>query len=126
MNDREKIYTTLQIFDKYPPLTSKAKCGLAFMRTFLIDPDVKKYLKTRYLKYEKQAEISTAALQKEFIYPVYWGPWLAGFTEAEGCFSIRQNGSHSYSIAQKEDEAIIKAIKNFFHIETTALYKNTM
>lgn len=126
MDDRIKISTTLQIFDEYPPLTSKAKCGIAFMKTCLKDLDVKKYLNTREFKYERQDEISAAALQKEFIYPSYWGPWLAGFTEAEGCFSIRQNGAHSFSISQKNDEAIIKAIRNFFNIEAKALHQNTM
>lgn len=126
MNDREKILSTLQIFDKYPPLTSKAICGIAFMKTFLVNPDIKKYLETRNLKYENQTKISASLLEKQFIYPNYWGPWLAGFTEAEGCFSIRLNGSHSYSIAQKEGEAIIKAIREFFQIKASARYHNTM
>lgn len=126
INDKEKILSTLQIFDKYPPLTTKAICGIAFMKTFLDNPDVKKYLETRGLKYENQTEIRTALLEKQFVYPYYWGPWLAGFTEAVGCFSIKLNGSHSYSIALKEDEALIKAIRKYWKIEALARYHNSM
>lgn len=126
MNDREKIRETLKIFDKFPPLTSKAVCGIAFMKTFLEEPNVDKYLETRGLKYEKQAEMNATALKQKFIYPSYWGPWLAGFTEAVGCFSIRQNGAHSYSIAQKDDAAIITAIKEYFNIKAAARCLDSM
>jgi autonomous glycyl radical cofactor GrcA len=42
---------------------------------------------------------------------------LAGFSEAECCFSIRKNGYHSFSIRQKNDKYLIEAIKVFFHID---------
>jgi len=36
--------------------------------------------------------------------------------EAESCFSIRKNGSHSFSISQADDKYIIEAIKIKFDI----------
>ena len=39
---------------------------------------------------------------------------MSGFIEAEGCFSIRKNNNSSFSIGQKKDEYLIKAIKQFF------------
>ena len=42
----------------------------------------------------------------------YFKEWLSGFIESEGCFSIRKNGNHSFSISQKERE-IIERIKEY-------------
>lgn len=42
--------------------------------------------------------------------------WLCGFVEAEGCFCIRKNGQHSFSIAQKDERDLILAIRLFFQI----------
>lgn len=46
----------------------------------------------------------------------HWPNWLIGFTEAEGCFCIRSNGSHSFSISQKNGYEVLTAIKTTFKI----------
>lgn len=46
----------------------------------------------------------------------YWPNWLVGFTEAEGSFCIRSNGTHSFSISQKDGYEVLFAIKNTFKI----------
>ena len=46
----------------------------------------------------------------------HWPNWLIGFTEAEGCFCIRSNGSHSFSISQKGGYEVLTAIKKSFKI----------
>jgi hypothetical protein len=33
----------------------------------------------------------------------YFPIWLSGFIESEGCFSIRKNGNHSFSIGQNDE-----------------------
>lgn len=48
----------------------------------------------------------------------YYNEWLSGFTEAEGCFSIRQNNNHSFSIGQNNDKYLIDAIKSHFKIQS--------
>lgn len=45
--------------------------------------------------------------------------WLAGFTEAEGCFCIRKNGNQSFSIGQKIDYEILEIIKILFDLPNT-------
>jgi len=44
----------------------------------------------------------------------YFENWLVGFTTAEGCFCVRENGNHSFSISQSYDLAIMDAIKLMF------------
>lgn len=49
----------------------------------------------------------------------YFNNWLCGFTEAEGCFSIRRkrkNNSKSFSIGQNNGYEILSAIKLHFEI----------
>jgi hypothetical protein len=48
----------------------------------------------------------------------YFNEWLSGFIEAEGCFSIRQNNSHSFSIGQNDDKYLIDAIRKHFSIQS--------
>ena len=50
-------------------------------------------------------------------FPLYFKSWISGFIEAEGCFSIRKNNNHSFSIGQNDDYYLINGIKNFFRIE---------
>ena len=44
----------------------------------------------------------------------FW--WLAGFTEAEGCFCVRKNGNQSFSIGHKIDYEILEIIKRLFDL----------
>ena len=47
--------------------------------------------------------------------PFYFKPWFSGWVEVEGCFSIRKNNNHSFSIGQNDDLYLIKAINtNYF------------
>ena len=47
----------------------------------------------------------------------FW--WLAGKTEAEGCFCIRKNGNQSFSIGHKIDYEILEIIKILFDLPNT-------
>jgi len=120
MNDSSRIAKTLEVFKTYPPLTSKATCGVQFMLNCLENPDIDWYFANRELKYSRQSAIIDQREQK-FEIPSYWGPWLAGFTEAEGCFSIKESGSHSFSISQNNDAYLLKAIRQFFGINAKVL-----
>jgi hypothetical protein len=46
----------------------------------------------------------------------YFSVWLVGFTTAEGCFSIRLSGYHSFSISQTYDQSVITAVQLFFQL----------
>jgi hypothetical protein len=50
----------IQIFDTYPPLTSKKICQLAFLKTCLTETSVEKYLSTRDNKFKEQSAIINA------------------------------------------------------------------
>jgi hypothetical protein len=93
-------------------LTSKKICQLAFLKSCLADNSVKKYLYDRNNKYEKQLSV----VQSNFIVPPYFKPWLSGFIEAEGCFSLRKKGNHSFSIGQNDDKYLIETIKAYFNV----------
>ena len=114
MDDKNKIKETIEIFNNYPPITSRLICQLKFMKACLKDNNVKIYLKERNNKYFQQYSINK--LNENITLPLYFPGWLSGFIEAEGCFSIRVNGYHSFSISQKYDKHILDKIKNYFNI----------
>jgi hypothetical protein len=47
---------------------------------------------------------------------LYFPSWLSGFVEAKGCFSIRKNGNHSFSIGQNNDRYLLYMIKTYFNL----------
>ena len=74
--------------------------------------NVEWYLNERNKKYINFININ----QDYSINYSYFNEWLSGFIEAEGCFSIRNNKSHSFSIGQNDDIYLLNNIKNFFNI----------
>jgi hypothetical protein len=110
VNKKEDIIKIIEIFDKYPPLTSKKICQLAFLKFCLNNTSVEDYLNNRDLKYKEQSNI----VNSSFNIPVYFKEWLSGFIEAEGCFSLRDSKTHSFSIGQNDDKYLIEAIKQYF------------
>ena len=115
VDTKETIINIINIFVEYPPLTSRLICQLEFLKVCLNNHSISLYLKNRNLKYINQAGI-IKAYEKNFVIPCYFSSWLSGFIEAEGCFSIRQNQNHSFSISQKNDYFLLGAIKEFFGV----------
>jgi autonomous glycyl radical cofactor GrcA len=112
VDDRKLIIDIIQIFDKYPPLTSRLHAQLSFMKSCLFHKNIDKYFKERNKKY------LTYKLNKLNLNNNYYKEWLSGFIEAEGCFSIRKSSYHSFSIAQKNDMELIESIKSYFEIQS--------
>ena len=115
VDKKEKVLELINIFTIYPPLTSRLGCQLRFMRQCLADGSVKNYTLNRNNKYNNQFNL--VRLGKNLFMPSYFPSWLSGFIEAEGCFSMRKNGHHSFSIGQKNDIFILNFIRNYFSIE---------
>jgi|SRR5690606_842675 hypothetical protein len=117
VNRKETIQEIIRIFDTYPPLTSKKICQLEFLKTCLLENSVDSYLSNRNSKYINQPVILNSdpfGLERNsFALPNYFKGWLSGFIEAEGCFSIRKNNNHSFSIGQNDDLYLINAIRQF-------------
>nr|WVH39669.1 hypothetical protein [Ulva dactylifera] len=114
---RVKLFNIMAIIDKYGLLLTHRRRQYAFF----------KYCYNNQITYSEYAHIkdlkswfgfncindynSTLLLQFN-----HWPNWLIGFTEAEGCFCIRSNGSHSFSISQQNGYEVLTAIKNTFKI----------
>jgi LAGLIDADG endonuclease len=126
VNNKETIKKIIKIFDIYPPLTSKKKCQLNFLKECMLRNSVDWYLSHRNDKYlNQQFIINSCILDIEkgtFTISNYFRGWFSGFTEAEGCFSIRKNNNHSFSIGQNDDIYLINIIKTF--LNSTNLIRN--
>jgi len=115
VDKKETIVEIISIFILYPPLTSRLHCQLEFLKACLKNSSVKDYLENRNLKYSNQLNI-VKQLNNNFSTPKYFPSWLSGFIEAEGCFSIRANKNHSFSIGQNDDYYLLENIKVFFNL----------
>lgn len=113
VNDKNLIKEIIKIFDVYPLLTSVKVCQLNFLKECLLRNSVYWYLLNRNLKYNNQLSIINILKLNLISLPHYFAAWFSGFTEAEGCFSIRKSNNHSFSIGQNYDSYLIHAIKLF-------------
>ena len=125
VNNREAIKEIIKIFDSYPLLTSRKICQLEFLKKYIynnLESEnnlINNYLSDRNFKYINQSSIiNSNSLNNGFavIFPTYFNGWISGFIEAEGCFSVRKNNNHSFSIGQNDDYYLINNIKKFFNI----------
>jgi hypothetical protein len=121
VNKKDIIQEIIKIYAIYPPLTSKKICQLEFLKQCLLKNSVDWYLKNRNFKYFNQITIINSNPLNLFAfsrsssdYLFYFSNWISGFIEAEGCFSIRLKGNHSFSIGQNDDIYLINEIKQFF------------
>ena len=111
VDSRESVQKILTIFTIYPPLTSRLRAQVKFILDCLNHNNVERYLKLRDNKYIRR-DTSVEIIEG------YFNEWLTGFIESEGCFSIRKNGYHSFSIGQNDDKYLIDAIKSHFNIQS--------
>lgn len=118
-NDTRKIQQILKIFELYPPITHRLKCQYAFMQEcFLRKDQINWYLENRTHKYNIRSSKKTSFDNNEAepIVSGYWKPWLSGFIEAEGCFTLRAQSSNilSFSISQKNEKTLLEKILVYF------------
>lgn len=112
VDKKETIIKIINIFDIYPPLTSRKLCQLRFLKECMLRDSVDWYFRNRNNKYNSQQSIINIGLGEEL--PHYFKEWLSGFVEAEGCFCTRKVHHPSFSIGQKNDVYLINAIKKYF------------
>jgi hypothetical protein len=126
VDNRDIIKEIIKIFDKYPLLTSRKICQLEFLKICLQKNSIEWYFNNRNLKYKNQLTIIRSdmfGLEKgNFNLPNYFKGWFSGFVEAEGCFSIRKNNNHSFSIGQNDDIYLLNVIKQY--LNTTNIVRN--
>ena len=119
-SDLAKIFLILA---KYPLLTARKQCQLDFVKDCLLEKDIKNFLVNRNNKYNNK---KTYLLNYENInkLPSYFAPWLSGFIEAEGNFSLVFNekgllrGS-KFSIGQNDEFHILNWIKLYLNSNNT-------
>jgi hypothetical protein len=112
IDNRITIINIIKIFDLFPPLTSRLRAQLFFMKKCLQHQNINLYFDERKNKYATNIFLNNSNVSS------YYNEWLSGFIEAEGCFCLRQKNNHSFSIGLKNDYFILDNIKTHFYIQT--------
>nr|YP_007890108.1 putative LAGLIDADG endonuclease [Pleodorina starrii]AFY64378.1 putative LAGLIDADG endonuclease [Pleodorina starrii] len=148
VNDKRVIFNIVKIFDTYPPLTTRLKCQLYFLKSCLdlqSSPVSNVNWMITYRKFKYKHAFTVISAQKLLKMSLnnrhYIHAWISGFTEAEGCFTVRAVSSNvpSFSIGQNDDLELLlflalyfkanskprlvksKSIKSFYLFETASL-----
>jgi hypothetical protein len=119
VNDKRIILNIIKIFETYPPLTARLQCQLHFLKTCLSltgtgASKVQWMLDNRGSKFNHDCVKLTAS---QLLYECsYIHAWISGFTEAEGCFTLRKNcsGVLSFSISQASELQLLELFSLYF------------
>lgn len=125
-NTKSKVLTLLQVFKRYPPLTTRIQLQIAFMERMLALSATETHKPATMSAYFAQRAVKYPAAQQRLaqdpaalLLLPYYREWLSGFIEAEGCFSVRANKlTASFSIGQKFDASILHSVR--IYLETAA------
>lgn len=111
-NSQASIRKILDVFQRYPLLTSGKICQLKHARACLNDRSWSYHELHRNHKYAVQPKL-VQDFKTHFEVPAYFPAWLSGFFEAEGSFRC----SHRLSvyISQNNDWYLLHAIKAYFN-----------
>jgi hypothetical protein len=71
VDKKKTIIDIIDIFNVYPPLTTRLTCQLEFLKICLKNNSIKFYLEDRNLKYTNQLNI-VKQLNEKFIIPFYF------------------------------------------------------
>ena len=123
-NLKSNMPKQLRILEKYPPLTTRLTMQAAFFKEMLYSNNVQNYLETRDAKYNNREMRQRQFNKMDITTLPYFGRWLSGFIEAEGCFSVRKMGTFSFSIGQKYDFYQVEAIKGYIGAYNKVQKKN--
>lgn len=123
-NNKEKMPKQLRILDNYPPLTTRLAMQLSFFKEMLFSGNVQTYLETRERKYNNRELFIKQFNQMDIANLPYFGRWLSGFIEVQGCFSICKTHFFSFSIRQNNDIYQLEAIKRYIGAQNKVQQKN--
>ena len=114
---KKNVKHLLNVFETYPFLTSRKRCQLNHVKQCMLKNSWDYHLNTRDSKFDAQNKIISNN-NISFEIPHYFGPWLSGFSEAEGHFSAKHRHV-LYNIGQNNDWFLINAIKQYFRSQHT-------
>lgn len=114
---KKRVKHLLNVFETYPFLTSRKRCQLNHVKQCMLKNNWNYHLNTRDSKFDAQNRIISSN-NINFEIPHYFGPWLSGFSEAEGHFSAKHRHV-LYNIGQNNDLFLINAIKQYFRSQHT-------
>ena len=114
---KKNVKHLLNVFETYPFLTSRKICQLNHVKQCMLHNHWGYHLNTRDSKFDAQNKIISHN-NINFEIPHYFGPWLSGFSEAEGHFSAKHRHV-LYNIGQNNDWFLINAIKQYFRSQHT-------
>jgi hypothetical protein len=120
-NDLAKVFVILA---RYPLLTARKQCQLEFVKNCLLEKDKKKFLVNRKDKYSNKKALLLELSKKER--PSYFAPWLSGFIEAEGNFSLVFNEKgylrkSAFTIGLNDELHVLIWINQYFNSKTAIL-----
>ena len=120
-NDLAKVFVILA---KYPLLTARKQCQLEFVKDCLLEKDMENFLVNRNRKYSNKKLLLLELSKQEA--PLYFAPWLSGFIEAEGNFSLVFNEKgylrkSAFTIGQNDELHILTWISKYFNSKTAIL-----
>jgi len=122
-SSKSEIKKVLLILARYPLLTVRKQCQLEFAKNCLLYKDAENFLLNRKNMYKNRNDLLKKLNNKIIIdLPFYFNPWLSGFLEAEGKFSLGFNDkgqlrNSTFNIGQKDDLHVLKMILFYFQSE---------
>jgi hypothetical protein len=123
-DSRKDILSLVLLLDKYPPLTTRVRCQLLFLKQCLALTPARPHTIAWYLNNRKHKyEHAFVTYSVDFIQKLpYIHGWISGFIEAQGCFTLRANSSDviSFAIGQNNDKNLLDLIQTFFAAQNKA------
>nr|YP_003204912.1 endonuclease [Millerozyma farinosa]CAY39282.1 Endonuclease, COX1 group I intron encoded [Millerozyma farinosa] len=117
VNNKQDMIYMMKMFNIYPLLTTNKQAQLMFLKKNLEYNDINWYFNNRNYKYNDNNNMKLNIINTlSNIDLNYFKVWLSGFMETEGCFSIRKNNNHSFSMGQNHDFYMLEYFKNYFNI----------
>ena len=122
-SSQSDVNKVLLILARYPLLTIRKQCQLEFAKNCLLYKDFDNFIINKKNMYNNKKDILDFLNNNtERIFPFYFKPWLSGFIEAEGHFSLVFNDQgklrkSSFSIGQLDELHILNMIKFYFQSE---------
>ena len=128
-SSQSDVNKVLLILARYPLLTIRKQCQLEFAKNCLLYKDFDNFILNRKNMYNNKKDILDILNNNnntEIKLPFYFKPWLSGFIEAEGHFSLVFNDKEklrksAFSIGQLDELHILNMIKFYFQSENKIL-----